>query len=622
MSERALPSRLRRWFAAAAGEVSRATSMRLLGSAALVCAILAGAGLRLDGLDWDDGRHFHPDERYLSIVANDIRGPSSLAGYFDVDSSPLSPYNVQSGRSYVYGELPLLGTKLVAALVSRDGYGELYLVGRQLSALLGVGSIVLVFLIGRMLFAAAGVGVARAVATLAAAFYALAVIAIQHAHFFTVESWLVFLTLLTFLAAAKLVGLADAPARLRLALLLGLGAAIGAAVSSKLSGLIVAVPVAIALGSAALRAEGALPVRARRLVGDVLALGLAAYAAFRLTSPYAFASSSWLDPSPNERFRTALEEQEAALSGDFLYPPSYQWLLSDRLVDPAWNLLGWGLGPALGLTAVAGLGVLAVAAGRGLRRTTTRGSTEARALTVALMLLAYVAVSFAYFGSLFAHTLRYLVPIAPFLCLAAAAGVLALRRYGVALPIVGGAVLLVTLGWALAFTGVYRQTHTRVAASEWITGSAPPGSVIVNEHWDDGLPANAPPGVYELRELPVFDPDDGMKLQKLYDGLARADLYVLSSPRAWNTIGRLPDRFPLMARFYEELRGGRLGWELAARFESQPELLGVTIDDLAAEETFWVYDHPPVELYRRARALDRAEFERAVCAGRSLPGCP
>lgn len=34
----------------------------------LLLVLLVAAGLRLHGLDWDQGRHLHPDERFLSMV--------------------------------------------------------------------------------------------------------------------------------------------------------------------------------------------------------------------------------------------------------------------------------------------------------------------------------------------------------------------------------------------------------------------------------------------------------------------------------------------------------------------------------------------------------------------------
>jgi hypothetical protein len=121
--------------------------------------------------------------------------------------------------------------------------------------------------------------------------------------------------------------------------------------------------------------------------------------------------------------------------------------------------------------------------------------------------------------------------------------------------------------------------------------------------------------------LPVFDPDDDTKARKLYDGLSVADYYMLSSPRAWRTVGRLPERFPLMTRFYRRLFEGRLGFEEVASFRSVPRLRSLKISDLGAEEAFWVYDHPPVRIFRRVRAVDWLSFREAVCSPSAPPAC-
>ena len=577
--------------------------------------LVLGASIRLTGVDWDRGSHLHPDERYLSIVADNIDWPSSFGGYFDVEQSPLSPYNTEPGRSYVYGFLPLVATKGVAALTGRDDYAELNLVGRRLSALLDTVSIALVFLIGRLLLAPFGRGRSTIGALLAAALYSLSALAIQLSHFFTVESWLVVTTLLAFYLAALLaLRPLDAPVRGSYLLLASLGAAVGLVAATKVSGLLVLVPVFIAL---AVRPAAGLSLRERVLsvLTSVLGIAVSAYVVFRLVSPYAFEHSSWLELEPNANYRSALEEQQRAISGEFLYPPAYQWLLSEPLVDPLRSLLVWGLGLPLGVAALAGMLWLVVDAVLALRGRLGHARTRRQLPIVALMLLSLVALTFGYFGSRFAHTIRYLVPVVPFLCVAAAFAVVALhRRSRLIGTAVAAAVLGGTLIYALAFEQVYRHSHTRVAATDWIVANVRPGSAIVNEHWDDGLPIGSPPGRYELRELPVFDPDEPEKVRKLYDGLVGADYYVLSSPRAWATIGQLPDRFPIMSRFYRLLDRGQLGFRSAARFESFPRLFGVTVSDRDAEEAFWVYDHPPVEIYERFEPVPWQRFRAQVCA--------
>ncbi|MET0512885.1 MAG: phospholipid carrier-dependent glycosyltransferase [Thermoleophilaceae bacterium] len=620
MAEMPEPASASRMGVHAETRLTRALAHSRAPIAVLIVIVAVGAALRLTGNDWDSGAHLHPDERYLSIVSDNVEWPLSVGGYFDVERSPLSPYNTEPGQAYVYGQLPLITTKGVATLIGRDGYDELYLVGRRLSAILDIASIVLVFLIGSSLLLPFGRRIATWGALLGAALYALSALAIQLSHFFTVESWLVFSTLLAFYLAL-LVGRRplDAGRTGSLALLAGTGSAVALATASKASGLLVLLPVVIAL---ALRPGGGLDrtTRALSIVGSLLAVAVAGYLTFRLVSPYAFEHSSWLDLRPNERYRAALEAQQRAIGGEFLYPPAYQWLLSEPFVDPLRNLVVWGLGLPLGIAAVAGTIWLLVDAARRVRR----GSQDAtRAVPlVPLMLLAFVIVTFAYFGSRFAHSIRYLVPIVPFLCVCAAFAFVALHRRsrGVAIAL-AAALLAGTLLYAVSFQQIYRRPHTRVVASEWIYANAPEGSSIVSEHWDDGLPVGAPPDRYRLRQLAVFDPDDGSKLRKLYDGLAGADYYVLSSPRASATIGRLPDRFPLMSRFYRLLEDGQLGFRRAASFTSYPGLFGVELVDRDAEEAFWVYDHPPVAVYERVAPVPWPRFRGTVCSYGPAPGC-
>lgn len=582
----------------------------------LAIVLAVGAALRLAGLDWDDGAHLHPDERYVTMVADSVDLPRSPGEYLDVETSPLSPYNTDNGRGYLYGQLPLSVTKLVAAAVGRDAYDGVQLVGRALSGLVDTLSILLVFLVARVVLDGQAARVRELGAVLAAAFYALAVTAIQHAHFFTMESWLVAATLGTFWLAARLLH-REASSGLPLLALARIGAATGVTAAAKLSGLLVAVPVAIAVTAFVLRRATSRARAAGELAASSLLVLVAAYVTFRLLSPYAFEHSSWLDVRPNHDFRAALEAQQRALDGDFLYPPAYQWLLSERWSGPLRNLVVWGLGVPLGLAALAGLGALAysLAAGRLSTLRSTRGITR-------IMLLAFVLVTFAQFASRFAHSIRYLLPLVPFLCVGAAYGIIVLHaRNGPLARLAAGGVVAATLLYALAFTAVYRSPNTRVEASAWIQRNVEPGSRILGEHWDDGLPVGGSGGRFEHAELPVFDPDDEAKLEKLYAGLADADLYVLSSPRAWNTIGRLPDRFPIMSRFYDRLRDGELGFVKVAQFESPPRLLGLELADLDAEEPFWVYDHPPVVVFRRSASFDWEQFRNRLCAEGPLPGC-
>ena len=79
----------------------------------LAVILLVAALLRLTNLNWDDGTHIHPDERFLTMVSSAMQLPASLGEFFDSTSSPMSPYNKGFGF-FVYGTLPLFIVRVAA----------------------------------------------------------------------------------------------------------------------------------------------------------------------------------------------------------------------------------------------------------------------------------------------------------------------------------------------------------------------------------------------------------------------------------------------------------------------------------------------------------------------------
>lgn len=168
-----------------------------LGDVLLIGVLILGAYFRFFGIGWDEGSHMHPDERFMTMVGSSISPVRSLADYFNTASSSLNPHNVGYGF-YVYGTLPLFIVRYAAEAFNQAGYGEIAMVGRALSGLFDLGTILLVFLIAARLFRSERMGL------LGASFYAFAVLPIQLSHFFKEDTFLTFFTALTVYAAVRI----------------------------------------------------------------------------------------------------------------------------------------------------------------------------------------------------------------------------------------------------------------------------------------------------------------------------------------------------------------------------------------------------------------------------------
>lgn len=527
--------------------------------------VVLGAIFRFTGINWDGGHHLHPDERFISMVLSEIGLAHSVPEYLDVDQNPLSPYLTQY-HTYVYGQLPLTIIKYLSVWLKMDGYDQTYILGRTMSALLDTVSIILVFLLGRRLFRSVRVGV------FAAFSYTLLPLTIQYSHFMVMESWSSFFWLLTLLI---LVWWKKKPlSAIRTGIL---GISLGAAGAVKAT----SVFLALLVGAS----------------GAILALPVAALS-FRFFSPTIFRTSSWFDWSLNTFFRQNLEFQQSAIKGIAMFPPQLQWVGTTPIVFPAKNLLLWGIGVTPSILILIGAGVVIH---RAIRK---------RQYFLGLLVL-FVIGSFLYNSIQFIKTMRYLLPF--FGLLAVFGGVGAdwlIRKWKT-----GGRIAVsICFAWAavfaVMFTSIYRKPTTRVAASEWIYQNIPSNQSIMLEEWDDPLPLGLPgrpPVQYHSQMVQVYAPDDEQKRTMIDQWLSKFDWVVLSSHRAKKSIGRLPEQFPLMHEFYRDLDAGILGFQNVATITSFPSLtLGswtFEIDDSGAEEQFWIFDHPTVEIYKKVRNL-------------------
>ncbi|MDQ7029850.1 MAG: DUF2298 domain-containing protein [Ardenticatenia bacterium] len=600
-------SHRRRW----AGWVDRALTSQAMVPFWLGLILLVGGVLRFTGLNWDQGQHLHPDERFLTMVETALRWPSSVGEYLDEARSPLNPRNV--GYSFfVYGTLPTTIVRGVAEVLERTGYDQVHLVGRAVSATFDLASVFVLFLLGRTLYRD------TRVALMAAFLLATTVLAIQHAHFFVVDTFANFfiVTALYWLARAQRSGRAWDFAMT--------GLFFGLAMASKISIFTFALVVTL-VGAYRVWDEWTSHHSADRLrlVAEqtfvrLVLTALVAFVTFRLAQPDAFQGLV----EPSQRWLQNITAARDLVSGNVDYPPGHQWTNRPPLWFPWKNMVLWGMGLPLGLAAWAGW---AVAAWR-LRRHQEWAH---------LIPVSWVAVLFLHQGTQWVKSLRYFLPIYPTLALLAAWLLVWLwdraRHDDVVTPRrpalmawtpakAGGLAAVVLVGttlWALAFTSIYTRPHSRVQASRWIYANIPPGSTIANEHWDDPLPLRIDGkdpfgGLYRGIEMQWYNEDTPEKLQQALDWLDQADYIILSSNRLYDSIPRLPMRYPMTVKYYEALFSGELGFEKVAEFTSYPQLFGIEIPDQSAEEAFSVYDHPRVQIFKKTPAYSRERATRIL----------
>ena len=506
----------------------------------LLGIILLGAYFRLTGINWDDNQHMHPDERFMTMVETSISPVENLKEYFDTGASKLNPNNRGYGF-YVYGTFPLFLVRYAAEWVNQTGYDQVHLVGRAISAIFDLATIVLIYLIAQNLYQR------NRLSLLAAALYTFSALAIQLSHYFTVDTFTNFFVALTiYLAVSVMMARQGEPAEPTdsadlavgnsvgdddfnwgwllhsfdrdLARFLFFGVALGLAMSSKVS----AAPVAILLPLAVVVRLSKRPLekQKREILLSVRNLVLAAvvsFIVFRVFQPYAFMGPGFFGIKLNPNWISSLKELSLQSSGAVDFPPALQWARR-----PVWyslyNMVRWGMGFPFGIAAWAGFLWM------GRQILTKRGEWRHHGL-----IWIWTALYFVWQSTNFSKNMRYQLHVYPTLAIMAAwlvfqlwekhsdgikesTGRLWKNLWKGASIIVGAGTLLGTFAWAYAFSQIYTRPLTRVEASHWIYQNVP-GAINLRVESADGYVNHPKPfkAGYQLnRETPfvlAFTPE-------------------------------------------------------------------------------------------------------------------
>jgi len=250
----------------------------------------------------------------------------------------------------------------------------------------------------------------------------------------------------------------------------------------------------------------------------ILLAVLATLVTFRITQPMSFRAPAGdttfltlnLNPDWVESMNVAQQESSGIGGG----PPAEQWADRPAIIFPLMNMVVWGMGIPLGIAAWAAFGWACFQILRG------------RKWRAHLLPLIWTGGYFVFMATRWVKSVRYFLPIYPFLCLLAAWGLVELfihiqasnqgvfqkRNFKKALYVLAGfaSILVVggTLVWATAFTtAVYQQAHTRIQATQWILDNIP-GPFHIQLTADNGqkeyVPIGAPDGLLINQGTPYF----------------------------------------------------------------------------------------------------------------------
>src|SRR3989344_3096560 len=556
----------------------------------VLIVVLVGFLLRFHGLNWDEGYHFHPDERMLMIVAERINFFTRLDhDFFNYGSLPV----------YLLKGLSQITDSIFGSHIAT--YDGMLYVGRSMSIFVDLIVLIMIYRISLLLFKNGFM------AFLSSFLYALAFFPIQNTHFFVVDVFLnLFITMLIYLIVKYLQNPNKKTA-------IFIGVFFAAAITTKVTAAIFIPLILTAIALPYFRNTKYLPRgqagKIQNLLqiipyGQIFIFIVTAVIFTFLFMPYAFLLY--------DRFISDIKVQIAMNSNAYIFPYTLQYVGSIPYVYYLKNIAVWGLGPFIFVLFLLGLYEQIVKVNiKTLTNNFLNSVIKNQKLTILIFFYAWYMWYFLFIGRSAVKFMRYMLQMYPFFVLVAGYGLgLASKNLrAIQKIIVISLIFLFIAVWTSAFIKIYNHRPTRILASEWINQNVPQGASIAVEHWDDRVPVNdrVP---YQYVELTLYDrPDNEVKWSLLNEKLNRSDYIVIASNRLYVPLQKLDDCdkyefcFPLTSKYYSDLFSGKLGFKKVAEFTSYPTFqIGPwkkeIIDD-AADESFTVYDHPKIIIFEK-----------------------
>jgi 4-amino-4-deoxy-L-arabinose transferase-like glycosyltransferase len=143
----------------------------------------------------------------------------------------------------------------------------------------------------------------------------------------------------------------------------------------------------------------------------------------------------------------------------------------------------------------------------------------------------------------------------------------------------------------IAYLSVYQKPDVRFQATDWINKNIPENSLVISETANVvDIPLTYKKNINVI-SFNFYDLDINPELQfELGRYLQKANYIFVPSRRLFANHSK--DKYPLLNDYYKKLFSNELGFEKVAEFSSG-------LNDEAAEETWTVFDHPIIRIYKK-----------------------
>jgi len=294
---------------------------------------------------------------------------------------------------------------------------------------------------------------------------------------------------------------------------------------------------------------------------DVFIFILISFLVFILFSPHNFLH--W------QEFISSIRYESDVALGNYIVFYTRQFVKTVPIFFQITKVFPYGMGLVLGL--LGGLGLLGL------------GWKDKKINLIRLAFFIYFLPN----AFIFAKWTRFMAPVFPVLLIF---GIVFLERIKV-IKIIKVITVIISILPGIFYLSIYLKPDVRFQATDWINKNIPNNSYVLSETANVVDIPLENKNKLNVISFNFYDLDESRILQEdLKKHLEKADYIFVPSRRIF--ANHYKEKYPIVARYYQDLFDGKLGFKKVAEFSSG-------LDDEGAEETWTVFDHPTIRIFKK-----------------------